>query len=73
MKKLDFFDAFAQLPEGHKATVVAALWMYAQVKKAHFGSVTFSRNDITSLAIFDEARPLDASKALDFASKLETL
>lgn len=70
-KKPDFFAAFAQLPEDHKATVVVALRMFAQVKKTNFGSVAFSQQDINMLPIFDnEARPLDSNKALDFASRL---
>jgi len=70
--KPDFFEVFRRLPIGHKATVVVALQMYAQVMKTRFGSVTFSRKDIGLQPIFDDVgEGLDPSKALDFAARLE--
>lgn len=71
--KPDFWDAFAELPENHKATISVAMQMYAQVMRTGFGSVTFSRKEIELLPIFDgEARPLDWGKASDFASAVRS-
>jgi hypothetical protein len=67
--KPSFWDAFAALPENHKATISVAMKMYSRVMSNGFGSVTFSQKDIEQEVVFDgNARPLDASKAADFAS-----
>jgi hypothetical protein len=67
-KTPSFWDAFAALPENHKATISVAMKMYAQVMRNGFGSVTFSRHDVEQEVVFDgTARPLDWEKASDFA------
>lgn len=72
-KRPDFFEAFAKLPRAHKATVVVALRMYAQVMKSNFGGVTFTQEDIEQQTIFDDIgvhEKLEPFKALDFAARL---
>jgi hypothetical protein len=73
-KRIDFWEVFAELPEDHKATISAAMDMYATVMRNKMGSVTFSRKDVEMLNVFDDgAKPLDWSKASDFASMAATM
>jgi hypothetical protein len=67
--KPDFWAAFAELPEDHRATISAAMEMYSQVMRTSLGSVTISQQDVAKLSVFagGPAHPLDWEKASDFA------
>jgi hypothetical protein len=67
----EFVDAFVTLPQDHRATIVAALRMYAQVMSTRVGSSTFSKENVERMYVFDEgATPLGPDKASYFADHL---
>jgi hypothetical protein len=69
-KSPDFFSAFAELPEEHKASMVVAMQMLYAAMTVFMGSVTFSKKEIELNPLFDDVNMMDVNKMLDFAKAM---